>query len=162
MITKHGLSKVLLYLPVIGALLLSNHLFAGSWQNNQSLGGFTKVNIYTPDSTSSIGQGKALMIVLHGCVQSVDAYLTANLESAAESHGMVIAVPDAMNKAGYSCWSYWQGTKSRTSGDYKNLISLATTLTGDSSRGIDPDQVYIAGLSSGAAFANRSDEHEGY
>jgi poly(hydroxyalkanoate) depolymerase family esterase len=67
---------------------------------------------------------------------------------------MVIAEPDAMNKAGYCCWSYWQGPKSRTSGDYTNLISLANTLTGNSSRGIDPDQVYIAGLSSGAAFAN--------
>jgi poly(3-hydroxybutyrate) depolymerase len=154
MITKQGLSKVLLWLPVVGALYLSSHVFAGSWQNNQSLGGFNKVNIYSPDSISSIGQGKALMIVLHGCVQSVDAYLTANLESAAENHGMVIAVPDAMNKAGYSCWSYWQGTKSRSSGDYKNLISLATALTTDSNRDIDPDQVYIAGLSSGAAFAN--------
>jgi poly(3-hydroxybutyrate) depolymerase len=154
MITKQGVSKALLWLPVIVALFLSNNVFAGSWQNTQSLGGFNKVNIYTPDSNSSIGQGKALMIVLHGCVQSVDAYLTANLESASESHGMVIAVPDAMNKAGFSCWSYWQGTKSRSSGDYKNLISLANTLTADSNREIDPDQVYIAGLSSGAAFAN--------
>jgi poly(hydroxyalkanoate) depolymerase family esterase len=154
MITKQGLCKALLYLPVIGVLFLSHSVFAGSWQNNQSLGGFNKVNIYTPDSNSSIGQGKALMIVLHGCVQSVDAYLTANLESAAENHGMIIAVPDAMNKAGFSCWSYWQGTKSRNSGDYKNLIALANTLTGDNNRGIDPNQVYIAGLSSGAAFAN--------
>jgi poly(3-hydroxybutyrate) depolymerase len=151
---KQGLNKAFLWLPFIGTLFISTDIFAGSWQNNQSLGGFNKVNIYTPDSNSSIGQGKALMIVLHGCVQSVDAYLTANLESAAEHHGMVIAVPDAMNKAGYSCWSYWQGTKSRTSGDYKNLIALATTLTDDSNREIDPDQVYIAGLSSGAAFAN--------
>ena len=154
MIAKQGLNKAFLWLPVIGALFFTNHLFAGSWQNNQALGGFNKVNIYTPDSYSSVGQGKALMIVLHGCVQSVDAYLTAKLESAAENHGMVIAVPDAMNKAGYSCWSYWQGTKSRTSGDYKNLISLASVLTGDSNRQIDPNQVYIAGLSSGAAFAN--------
>jgi poly(hydroxyalkanoate) depolymerase family esterase len=154
MITKQSLNKAFLWLPVIGALFFSTHLFAGSWQNNQALGGFNKVNIYTPDSYSSVGQGKALMIVLHGCVQSVDAYLTAKLESAAENHGMVIAVPDAMNKAGYSCWSYWQGTKSRTSGDYKNLISLASVLTGDSNRQIDPNQVYIAGLSSGAAFAN--------
>lgn len=67
---------------------------------------------------------------------------------------MVVAVPDAMNKAGYSCWSYWQGTKSRTAGDYKNLISLANTLVANNSHNIDAKQVYIAGLSSGAAFAN--------
>lgn len=127
---------------------------AGSWQNNQSKGGFNRVHIYTPDTVSSVGNGRALMVVLHGCTQSIDAYLTANLEDAAEAYGMVIAVPDAMNKAGYSCWSYWQGAKSRSSGDYKNLISLANTLAADAAYGIDADQVYIAGLSSGAAFAN--------
>jgi poly(hydroxyalkanoate) depolymerase family esterase len=66
---------------------------------------------------------------------------------------MVIAVPDAVNKAGFSCWSYWQGAINRNSGDYANLISLANTLSNDSARTIDPDQVYISGLSSGAAFA---------
>ncbi|WP_416306217.1 alpha/beta hydrolase family esterase [Neptunicella sp. SCSIO 80796] len=128
--------------------------WAGSWANNVNIGGFNKVHIYTPDSVSPIGQGKSLMLVLHGCVQSIDVYLNANLAQTAEQYGMVIAVPDAMNKAGYSCWSYWQGTKSRTSGDYKNLITLANTLSADSSRNIDPNQVYIAGLSSGASFAN--------
>ncbi|MBN8431429.1 PHB depolymerase family esterase [Microbulbifer salipaludis] len=127
---------------------------AGSWQQNQSIGGFNAVHVYTPDSVSGIGNGRALLIVLHGCSQPINNFLTANLEVAAEQYGMVIAVPDAMNKAGFSCWSYWQGTKSRSSGDYKNLISLANAMSGDSARNIDPDQVYIAGLSSGAAFAN--------
>ncbi len=129
---------------------------AGSWQQNVSIGGFNNVHIYTPDSVSPVGDGKALMIVLHGCVQPINNFLTANLEDAAESAGMVIAVPDAMNKAGYSCWSYWQGTVSRTSGDYKNLISLANTMSGDAARGIDANQVYLAGLSSGGAFAQQA------
>jgi len=127
---------------------------AGSWQQNVAAGGFNNVHIYTPDTQSPIGQGRALLVVLHGCTQSINAYLNANLEDAAESYGMVIAVPDAMNKAGFSCWSYWQGIKSRTAGDYANLLSLANTLTADTNYGIDTDQVYIAGLSSGAAFAN--------
>lgn len=127
---------------------------AGSWQQNVAVGGFNKVHLYTPDSVSAVGQGRGLLLVLHGCTQSVDAYLTANLAQAAEQYGLVIAVPDAMNKAGFSCWSYWQGTKARNAGDYKNLISLATTLTANSNYQIDANQVYIAGLSSGAAFAN--------
>jgi poly(hydroxyalkanoate) depolymerase family esterase len=126
---------------------------AGSWQQSVSIGGFNSVNIYTPDSSSPIGNGKALLLVLHGCVQPISNYLTANLEDAAEAHGMVVAVPDAMNKAGFSCWSYWQGAINRSSGDYKNLIQLADSLSNDASRGIDADQVYISGLSSGAAFA---------
>ncbi|AOS97337.1 Esterase PHB depolymerase [Microbulbifer aggregans] len=136
------------------ALTCAAGVQAGSWQENVAVGGFSNVNIYTPDTRSDIGDGKALMIVLHGCAQPINNYLTANLEDAAEEFGMVVAVPDAMNKAGFSCWSYWEGIRSRTAGDYKNLINLANTLSGDASRDIDPDQVYIAGLSSGAAFAN--------
>lgn len=128
-------------------------LAAGTWQQNQSLGGFNDVNVYTPDSISPVGNGRGLLLVLHGCTQAIDAYLTANLEDAAEAHGLVIAVPDAMNKAGFSCWSYWQGTISRTSGDYANLAGLVGALLADASIGIDPDQVYISGLSSGATFA---------
>lgn len=142
----------LIFLICMG--LISGSVNAGVWQNNLSVGGFSKVHIYTPDGLSPVGQGRALLLVLHGCTQSIDAYKTANLAQAAEAYGMVIAVPDAVNKAGFGCWSYWQGSKSRSAGDYKNLINLANTLSSDNSYQIDPDQVYIAGLSSGAAFAN--------
>lgn len=128
-------------------------LQAGSWQQNVSIGGFNKVHLYTPDTVSPVGEGRALLLVLHGCVQPIDNYLTANLSTAAELTGMVIAVPDAMNKAGFSCWSYFQGAISRNSGDYANLIALANTLSGDPARNIDPNQVYISGLSSGATMA---------
>ena len=134
-------------------LVIPLSAYGGSWQQNVTIGGFNKVHIYTPDSMSPIGSGKSLLIVLHGCVQPIDNFLTANLEVAAEIYGMVIAGPDAMNKAGYSCWSYWQGSISRTSGDYQNLINLANTLSSDSNRAIDAKQIYIAGLSSGGAMS---------
>jgi len=155
MIDKFMYSVVALktFLLVLLFALINAPAHAGSWQQNVSIGGFNSVHIYTPDSDSSIGSGKALLLVLHGCVQPIGNFLTANLEDAAEAHGMVIAVPDAVNKAGFSCWSYWQGTINRSSGDYANLISLANTLSNDSARSIDPNQVYISGLSSGAAFA---------
>ncbi|MFN2334771.1 MAG: PHB depolymerase family esterase [Wenzhouxiangellaceae bacterium] len=132
---------------------LSESALGGSWQQNRALGGFNNVHVYTPDSISPVGTGRALLLVLHGCTQSIDAFLNAKLEQAAETHGMVVAVPDAMNKAGFSCWSYWQGAISRNSGDYANLINLAQTLTADPSKAIDANQVYISGLSSGASFA---------
>ncbi|RBP51746.1 extracellular catalytic domain type 1 short-chain-length polyhydroxyalkanoate depolymerase [Arenicella xantha] len=148
---KKQLIYVVAVLCAVGSL--SQAAFAGSWQQNVAIGGFNSVNIYTPDTVSSIGSGKALMLVLHGCVQPISNYLTANLEDAAEQYGMVVAVPDAMNKAGFSCWSYWQGAVNRNSGDYANLVSLANTLSNDPLRNIDPEQVYLTGLSSGAAFA---------
>ena len=102
---------------LFAAALFAMPAFAGSWQQNVSVGGFNKVHLYTPDSVSAIGQGRGLLVVLHGCTQSIDAYLSANLTAAAEQFGLVIAVPDAMNKAGFGCWSYWQGTKARSAGD---------------------------------------------
>ncbi|MFV8784376.1 alpha/beta hydrolase family esterase [Microbulbifer sp. SA54] len=138
----------------IAALCASTSVHAGSWEQNAASGGFSKVHIYTPDSHSSIGEGRSLMILLHGCVQPIDNYLGANLEAAAEELGMVIAVPDAEHKAGYSCWAYWEEQRDREHGDYRLLVQLAQTLAADPEREIDPAQVYIAGLSSGATFAH--------
>ncbi|MEM0910703.1 MAG: PHB depolymerase family esterase [Pseudomonadota bacterium] len=146
--------QVLVITLIVSMFVLTSKAMAGSWQTNVSTGGFSRVHIYTPDTESSIGQGRALLLVLHGCTQSIDAYLNANLEIAAETYGMVVAVPDAENKAGFGCWSYWQGAKSRNAADYRNLISLASTLTDEPQYNIDADQVYISGLSSGATFAN--------
>ena len=134
------------------ALTFSVVANAASW-TTKSLGGFSSVHMYVPSTASPVGNGKSLLIVLHGCTQSNGAFKTANLEDAADEYGMVIAAPDAMNKAGFSCWSYWQGTKSRTAGDYKNVINLAKAIRDDASYGVDADQIYIAGLSSGGAFA---------
>lgn len=121
-------------------------------EENRSLGGFNSVIIYTPTSMSPLG-GRSLMIVLHGCTQPNTAFRTANLQAAADQHGMVIAVPDAVHKAGFACWDYWTGVPNRNMKDYKNLISLANTMAGDSKYEIDRDQIYIAGLSSGGSFA---------
>ena len=134
--------------------LFSADILAGSWQQNVAAGGFSKVHVYTPDSRSSIGDGRALLILLHGCVQPIDSYLGANLETAADEFGMVIAVPDAEHKAGYNCWAYWEETRDREHGDYRLLLQLADALANDPDKDIDPRQVYIAGLSSGAAFAH--------
>jgi poly(hydroxyalkanoate) depolymerase family esterase len=124
-----------------------------AWKT-ESAGGFSQVHIYTPSKTASpIGSGRSLMIVLHGCTQSASAFKTAKLDAAADQYGMVIAAPEAQYKAGFLCWDYWNTVKSRTSRDYKNLIDLATTLKGRSDMNIDAAQVYIAGLSSGGAFA---------
>lgn len=77
------------YYGLLAALTLAGTVLpasAGSWQQNLTLGGFTKVHVYTPDTLSAVGQGRGLLVVLHGCTQSVDAYLTANLAQAGLQH----------------------------------------------------------------------------
>jgi poly(hydroxyalkanoate) depolymerase family esterase len=136
------------------AILLTLSFTASAAWKQEAVGGFSTVHIYTPvNSQSPIGKGRSLMVVLHGCAQGSVEFKTAKLEAAAEEYGMVIALPEAQYKEGFSCWGYWNATKSRTYNDYKNLIGLATALKERSDLDIDSRQVYIAGLSSGGAFA---------
>ncbi len=143
---------ITLAFATIAVLGMTSTAVAGSWKTDRA-GGFNTVQLYTPNTVSPVGDGRSLLIVLHGCAQATTAFKTANLDVASEEYGMVIAVPDAMNKAGFSCWSFWQGTKSRTSADYKNVINLAKEYMDRSALDIDPKQVYVSGLSSGGAFA---------
>ncbi len=136
----------------IATVGMTSAAMAGSWKT-EAAGGFNSVHTYTPDTISPVGNGRSLLIVLHGCTQSNGAFKTANLDKVAEEYGMVVAAPDAKYKEGFSCWGYWTGTKSRSSGDYKNVINLAKEYSADSGMDIDPKQVYVAGLSSGGAFA---------
>lgn len=129
---------------------------AGFWSEDQSLGGFSNVHVYTPDSNSPVGPNavRALLVTLHGCAQTNDAFLTAQLEDAAEAYGMVLALPNVQSPSGFGCWHYWAAQKARDAGDYEKLIALAEALVADIDYRIDPNQVYIAGLSSGATFAH--------
>ncbi len=140
----------------LGAGLLCANASAGSW-DSKSIGGLS-TSVYVPATSSPVGEGKSLLIVLHGCLQSNTAFKTANLDKAAEEYGMVIAAPYAAEKKGMSCWGYWTdgwsgSPRDRDQGDYKRLHDLTNKMINDSNYDIDPNQVYIAGLSSGASYA---------
>lgn len=142
-----------LVLILLSFITLSAASFShAATEEMRSLGGFNTVLIYTPTTMSPLG-ARSLMIVLHGCTQTSNDYRTANLQDAADKNGVVIAVPEAMYKAGYGCWDYWSATPNRNLKDYKNLISLAKAMTDDPQYEIDSKQVYMVGLSSGGVFA---------
>lgn len=134
-------------------LAVGSSAAAGSWTSEQSIAGMD-VWIYTPDSVSPVGDGRSAMIVMHGCAQTGDDFRNgANLEVAAETYGMVMAVPTAPNGGVglYGCWDYYDTNHTRSNRHNDNLIQLGQILQNRSD--VDPDQVYIAGLSSGATQA---------
>ena len=96
-----------------------------------------------------------MVIGLHGCTQSPDALRDrGHWESAAEAHGAVIALPRVPNGGVIAgCWDYYGQAHTRTNRHNGALIDLAGALAADASLGIDSDQIYIAGLSSGASQA---------
>lgn len=123
----------------------------GTWSTETIAG--MQVNLYVPETAPAHPDGRALMVTLHGCVQTA-ANLTSggNWAAAADEHGMVVAVPAAPNGGVLlGCWDYYDSNHSRSNpGRHDdNLIDLATALESRADLGIDADQVYLSGLSSG-------------
>ncbi len=123
----------------------------GSWSPTADIDGMD-VYTYMPNSTTSNGQ-RALMISLHGCGQANEIVRDSwGWEDEADDYGMVVVAPMAPDGGVLiGCWDYYDSGHSATSPNRHddNLRDLANTLMADTSLNIDPDQVYISGLSSG-------------
>ncbi len=111
--------------------------------------------LYAPASMSPIGEGRALMVVLHGCAQTaLDLRSGANLEPAAEDFGVVMAVPDVPGGGVIAgCWDYYGASHAADAGHPAAVLSVVDALLGDAALQIDPQQVYVVGFSSGGGEA---------
>jgi poly(3-hydroxybutyrate) depolymerase len=125
----------------------------GVWATRTVAGMTTYV--YTPATAGVVGQGRGLLLALHGCSQQATAFRDlGNWAGAAEAYGMVVAVPGAPNGGVLlGCWDYFGGNHSRAQGHAGALLQLAADLTADPALDVDPAQVYVAGLSSGGGMA---------
>ncbi|MDI3329254.1 MAG: PHB depolymerase family esterase [Micrococcus sp.] len=123
----------------------------GTW-TTETIAGMS-VNLYVPTTAPAHPDGRALMVTLHGCVQkAADLRNGGNWAATADEYGMVVAVPAAPNGGVLlGCWDYYDTNHSRTSPARHddNLLGLVSTLTARPGLGVDADQVYLSGLSSG-------------
>lgn len=133
---------------------LSASSFAGWNSSQENIAGMNSW-VYTPTDT---GKKRSLMLVLHGCAQSnSDLKTNGNLANGAENHNTVIVAPYRptawSGSTSANCWAYSGGDESQTTQHSNALISMVNQLIADSSYNIDPNRVYITGLSSGAAMS---------
>ncbi len=114
-----------------------------------------QVHLYVPSTPGPVGAGRALLIALHGCTQSPDALRDrGQLEGPSERHGAVIALPAVPNGGVIAgCWDYYGANHTVDSRHDRYLIALADALAADDALGIDPNQIYLIGLSSGGGEA---------
>lgn len=117
-------------------------------------GGLTGA-LHVPTNSGVIGSGRALLVVLHGCAQSYgDLESYGNWVDTSEDYGTVISLPGVAGGGVYfGCWDYYGSSHSRGSGDAADLLAHVDALLADPTLDIDPNQVYIAGLSSGGGMA---------
>jgi len=137
----------------------------GTWSGNQTWaadnvnGGALTGYYYWPSSAPVLAGKRALVLVLHGCAQTaagdiIDSTTDKgyNWKSVADQYGAVILAPNATgNVYGTHCWDWARSTHSRTTGHSGVLLDLVNRFVSNPQYAIDPDQVYVAGLSSGGA-----------
>ncbi|MBC7455628.1 MAG: PHB depolymerase family esterase, partial [Massilia sp.] len=135
----------------------------GAWSANQTWaadsvnGGSLSGYYYWPASQPTLGGKRALVLVLHGCTQSalgdvIDSSTDNgfNWKAMADQYGAVILAPNATGNV-YSnhCWDYASTNHNRSSGHDAILLNLINRFVTNATYAIDPNQVYVTGLSSG-------------
>ena len=153
---RRSLAGLAASLALVGGLLTGGlaapaAAATGSWSTETIAG--MNVRLYTPASAPALASGRALMVSLHGCVQTASVLQTGgNWAATAEKYGMVVALPDAPNGGVVlGCWDYYDANHSRTAPARHddNLLDLVAALKARAALGIDAAQVYVSGLSSG-------------
>jgi poly(3-hydroxybutyrate) depolymerase len=148
-------------IPVEKALTLKDKGLALSavpsgWVDHRNT--FPKHPTWTFMPSSVMPNGKhALMIVLHGCNQTYHQLKQfGNLETVASKRGILLAIPDVGNQhygdETQRCWNYDMAKDNNHHMD--EVINIAETLAASNSgNNVDPNHIYVIGLSSGAGMA---------
>ena len=108
--------------------------------------------LYIPSQKG--GEKRPLIVMLHGCTQNADDFAVgAGMNRLAEEQGCVVAYPNQVIKANHmNCWN-WFDPKDQTRDRGEPRIIAGITRAVIAELDIDPERVYVAGISAGAAMA---------
>jgi poly(hydroxyalkanoate) depolymerase family esterase len=100
------------------------------------------------------GQALPLVVMLHGCKQHPDDFAAGTgMNAVAEEHNCFVVYPAQMRAAnGSNCWNWFKPEDQRRDCGEPSIIADITREIIRTYR-IDPNRVYIAGLSAGGAMA---------
>ncbi len=126
----------------------SEHTFAHA-------AGKRRYKLYVPAAyTAGPSTPCPLLLMLHGCTQSPDDFATGTrMNELAEQHGFLVVYPAQSANANRSrCWNWFRpADQARGHGEPALLAALTKDVVRAFS--VDPERVYVAGLSAGAAMA---------
>ena len=100
-------------------------------------------------------RGRGLVVVLHGCGQTAAGYdLGAGWSTLAKRYGFALLMPEqqASNNA-HTCFNWFNSDDiARDRGEACSIRQMIARMVGD--RGIDPQRIYVTGLSAGGAMTS--------
>lgn len=136
---------------------------SGAWVKETATYGTPNLQdayVYVPKNVNPqvLAGKRALMVSLHGCGQTASGNVINtkfNWETTAEQYGMVVVAPTvpsgtSSTRTSSGCWDWFGASHNRTSRDAVPLKKLIDAVKARTNLDIDPNQIYISGLSSGA------------